>query len=130
MRILVVDDHAVVRQGLVRMLREEPDIEVAGEAANGQMAIELTRHLLPDVILMDVSMPVMGGVEATRAIHAEWPEVRVIGLSMFEASEQAEIMRQAGAVQYLSKHESLDVILEAIRGSAAPGSCAADGQTK
>ncbi len=122
MRILVVDDHAVVRQGLIRMLQEEPDIEVVGDASNGQIAIERTRELKPDVVLMDVSMPVMNGVEATRAIHAEWPAVRVVGLSMFAASEQEEMMRQAGAVSYLCKHESLEVILEVIRNSVAPDS--------
>jgi len=124
MRLLVVDDHAVVRQSLVRVLGEEPDIEVVGEASNGQMAIELTRQLMPDVILMDVSMPVMSGIEATRVIHAENPEVKVIGLSMFEASEQADIMRQAGAVNYLCKRGPLDIMLKAIRDSVTPGSCA------
>ncbi len=121
MRILVVDDHAVVRQGLVRMLSEEPGIEVAGEASNGQIAVELTRQLSPDVILMDVSMPVMDGVTATRVIHAERPEVKVIALSMFEATEQAEIMRRAGAVAYLCKRDPLEVMLKAIRDSVAPG---------
>jgi DNA-binding NarL/FixJ family response regulator len=115
MRLLVVDDHAVVRQGLVRMLQEEPDMEVVGEASNGQMAVELARQLMPDVILMDISMPVMGGIEATRVIHTECPAVRVIGLSMFEAAEQAEVIR---------KRDPLDVMLKAIRDSMAPGSCA------
>lgn len=110
----------MVRQALARMLREEPDIEVVGEAANGQKALELARRLTPDVILMDVSMPVMGGVEATRIIHAENPEIRVIGLSMFRAAEQAEAMRRAGAVNYLCKSDSFDVMLRVIRESVAP----------
>jgi two-component system nitrate/nitrite response regulator NarL len=124
MRLLVVDDHAVVRQALVRVLGEEPDIEVVGEASNGQMAIELARQLMPDVILMDVSMPVMSGIEATRVIHAENPEVKVIGLSMFEAAEYADAMRHVGAVNYLCKRDSLDIMLKAIRDSVTPGSCA------
>ena len=123
-RILITDDHTLVRQGIRVMMASQQDIEVVGEASNGQMAIELTRQLMPDVILMDVSMPVMSGIEATRVIHAENPEVKVIGLSMFEASEQADIMRQAGAVNYLCKRGPLDIMLKAIRDSVTPGSCA------
>ena len=103
LRVLVVDDHALVRRGFATLLAGEPDLEVVGEADNGQRAIELTRQLTPDVIFMDVSMPVMNGIDATRAIHAEFPALRVIGLSMFEDPEQPEAMRQAGAVGYLEQ---------------------------
>jgi len=119
LRVLVVDDHALVRRGFATLLAGEPDLTVVGEAANGQMAIELTRQLSPDVILMDISMPVLDGIEATRAIHAEFPAVRVIGLSMFEVTEQPEVMRQAGAVGYLSKNDSAEALLAAIRGGVA-----------
>lgn len=98
----------------------EPDLFVVGEAADGQMAIELTRQLAPDVILMDISMPVLDGIEATRAIHAEFPAVRVIGLSMFEVTDQPEAMLQAGAVGYLGKNDSAEALLAAIRGGAPP----------
>jgi PAS domain S-box-containing protein len=119
-RVLVADDHALVRRGLATLLAKEPDLTVVGEAADGQIAIELTRQLAPDVILMDVGMPVMNGIDATRLIHAEFPSLRVIGLSMFEDPEQPDAMRQAGAVGYLSKSDSAEALLAAIRGGGAP----------
>ena len=117
MRILLVDDHTLVRQTLARVLSGEADIEVVGEAATGEQAIALTRQLLPDVVLLDVSMPGIGGTEATRRIHAECPGVRVIGLSMYDEAEQAQAMREAGAMGYLDKTCSADILLAAIRGS-------------
>jgi CheY-like chemotaxis protein len=118
LRVLVVDDRALVRRGFATLLAGEPDLEVVGEADNGQRAIELTRQLTPDVILMDVSMPVMNGVDATRAIHEEFPSVRVIGLSMLEEA-QSEAMLQAGAVGYLRKSDSAEALLAVIRGGGA-----------
>jgi DNA-binding NarL/FixJ family response regulator len=120
LRVLVVDDHALVRRGFATLLAGEPDLTVVGEAANGQMAIELTRQLSPDVVLMDVNMPVMNGIEATRAIHAEFPMVRVIGLSVFEDPDQTAAMRHAGAVGYLHKNATAEALLAAIRGGEAP----------
>ena len=120
LRVLVVDDHALVRRGFATLLAGEPDLEVVGEAENGQQAIELTRQRSPDVILMDISMPVMNGIDATRAIHAESPAIRVIGLSMFEDPEHPEAIRQAGAVAYLSKSDTAEALLTAIRGGGAP----------
>ena len=114
-RILVVDDHQLVRQGLIRLLTAEPDLEIVGEAANGQTAVELTQQLGPDVVLMDVSMPVMNGVEATRLIRARYPTVRVIGLSMFEEAEQGQAMRTAGAAAYVSKSRAPEALVAAIR---------------
>jgi len=118
LRVLVVDDHALVRRGFATLLAGEPDLEVVGEADNGQRAIELTRQLIPDVVLMDVSMPGMNGIDATRVIHAEFPALRVIGLSMFEDPEQPEAMREAGAVGYFSKSASAESLLAAIRGGS------------
>jgi PAS domain S-box-containing protein len=120
LRVLVVDDHALVRRGFATLLAGEADLEVVGEAANGRQAIELTRQRLPDVILMDVSMQVLKGIETTRAIRAEFPGIRVIGFSMFEEPEQPEAMRQAGAVGYLGKHDSAETLLAAIRAGGAP----------
>ncbi|HSB67825.1 MAG TPA: PAS domain S-box protein [Candidatus Methylomirabilis sp.] len=116
-RVLVVDDHPMVRQTLARMIGSEPDIQVVGEAANAERAIALTRQLLPDVVLLDVSMPGMDGVEATRRIHAECPAVQVIGLSMYDETEKAKAMREAGAVDYLDKTSPADVLFAAIRAS-------------
>ena len=85
---MLADDHAVVRQGLAQLLQKESDIEVVGAAADGQEAVELAARLLPDVILMDISMPKLNGVEATNTIHKDFPEIRIIGLSMFEKDER------------------------------------------
>jgi signal transduction histidine kinase len=119
-RVLVVDDHALVRRGIATLLVGEPDLEVVGEAADGKMAIELTRDVAPDVILMDISMPVMNGIEATSAIHAEFPAARVIGLSALDAAEQSDAMRAAGAVVCVNKIDSAEALLAAIRGGGAP----------
>jgi PAS domain S-box-containing protein len=114
-RVLLADDHTVVREGLVRLLGNVPDIEVVGEAADGQEAMELAQKLLPDVILMDVSMPKLNGVEATRAIHNCYPDIRIIGLSMFEESDRMHAVRDAGAVDYLTKSGPSKAIINSIR---------------
>jgi two-component system NarL family response regulator len=116
--VLVVDDHALARQGLIGLLRAAPEIEVVGEAADGRTAVEMVRRLGPDVVTMDVSLPKVDGVEATRIVRREFPEVRVIGLSMFEEGERAEAMRRAGAVSYLSKGGPTSAVLEEIRRCA------------
>ena len=115
MRVVIVDDHTVVRQSIALMLDQEADIEVVGEAADGKRAIELVREVTPDVVLMDINMPVLDGIDATRAICAEYPDVRVIGLSMQERAEQAQHMLDAGAAGYVCKTESPDTLLAAIR---------------
>jgi len=115
-RVLFVDDHKVMRQGLISMISGNPDIHVIGEAANGREALERVRQLRPDVVVMDVSMPVMDGVEATRRIKAEFPEVRVIGLSMFKDDHIARTIREAGAEAFLSKSASTAQLLKAIYG--------------
>jgi PAS domain S-box-containing protein len=114
-RIVLADDHAVVRQALSRLLAAEPDFEVIGEAEDGKRAIELARELAPDILVMDVNMPGLDGVQATQCIRTEAPNVRVIGLSMFREFEQADAMRAAGAVTYLSKSDPSDTLLAAIR---------------
>ena len=114
-RVLLADNHPVVRGALAAVLAPEPDIDLVGEAADGQQAIALTRKLRPDVVLMDISMPGLTGIEATRVIHTEYPGVRVIGLSMFEEPAQAAAMRDAGAVAYLVKSGPAEALLAALR---------------
>jgi len=114
-RVLLVDDHRTVREGLAALLRDEEGIRVVGQAINGPMAIELTGRLHPDVVVMDVTLPGMSGIEATRRIRARWPEVRVVGLSAHAHSDIAGAMRAAGAEAYLDKGGSAEALVAAIR---------------
>ena len=114
-RVMLVDDHAVMRQGLLSFLSGHDDIEIAAEAADGEAAVEQARQIQPDVILMDINMPKMNGVEACRRIQSEMPGIRIYGLSMYEAEDQAQAMTEAGAAGYLSKSGSSDSLLAAIR---------------
>ena len=114
-RVLLVDDHAVLRAGMASLLNEEPDIEVVGEAWDGQMAVELAVELQPDVILMDVTMPRLNGIEATRRIVARLPQTWIIGLSMHDQESMALAMRTAGAKAYLSKDGRCETLIAAIR---------------
>jgi DNA-binding NarL/FixJ family response regulator len=116
--VLLADDHAVVREGIRRLLAHEADIEVVGEGADGNEAVALAAALKPDVILMDLSMPHMDGVEATRAIHRHQPDVRIIGLSMFDDDLHAHDMHEAGAVAYLAKSGPPEGLVAAIRRAA------------
>jgi PAS domain S-box-containing protein len=114
MRVLVVDDHKVMRQGLIRLISGQPEIQIVGEAASGPEAIELAKELMPNIIIMDISMPEMDGIEATRRIKAMMPAVRVIGLTMFEEEHIASAMRQAGAELIVTKTASSSALLKAI----------------
>jgi two-component system, NarL family, response regulator LiaR len=117
-RILITDDHGVVRQGLRMFLSLEPDLEVVGEAANGREALALTRELKPDVVLMDLLMPVMDGIEATQAIRSEMPEVEVIALtSVLEDTSVSGAVR-AGAIGYLLKDTDAEELKRAIQAAA------------
>lgn len=118
-RVLFVDDHQVMRQALIRMMEGQPAIEVVGEAANGREAVDQVRQLSPDVVVMDVSMPEMDGVSATRQIKAELPDIRVIGLSMFKDDQIIQTMHEAGAEAFLNKTVSPAELLSAIYGSGA-----------
>lgn len=117
-RILLADDHEVVRSGLARLLQMEPDIEIAGQAADGQEAVEVAIQIRPDVILMDVSMPRMSGVEATRRIVQQMPNTKIIGLSMHEHDDVAASMKAAGAAMYLTKTTPPEALVAAIRECA------------
>jgi len=117
-RVVLADDHHIVRQGLAGLLRTEPDIEIVGEASNGAQAINLARSLQPDIVVMDVSMPVLNGVEATMEIMRDMPDVKVIGLSMHEEGELSSAIRQAGAVAYVTKDGAPETLVAAIRKAA------------
>src|SRR5688500_8074049 len=102
-RVMVVDDHRIVREGLSVLLRTQPDMEIVGEAADGEQAIEEARRLHPDVVIMDINMPRIGGVEATRRIKSEMPSVGIVALSMHGEDEIVAAMRSAGADTYVAK---------------------------
>lgn len=118
-RVLLVDDHRALRDGLKSLFEDEPDIEVVGEASDGEEAVVLTKRIKPDLVIMDVTMPRMNGIEATRVLSKEFPRVRVIGLSMHEKHEVAKSMLEAGASAYLPKDVPSRLLLAAIRNETS-----------
>jgi CheY-like chemotaxis protein len=112
LRILLVDDHRVVREALAAMLQRQANFDVVGEAGDGIEAIELTEQLHPDVIVMDINMPHMDGIEATRRIKGKHPAIHVIGLSLYEEVDKAQAMRHAGATDYLPKETASKTLIE------------------
>jgi len=117
-RILLVDDHAVVRQGFKMILDAQSDMEIVGEAANGREAVELAAQLRPDIVVMDVAMPELNGIEATRRVIAAGPHIRVIALSMHKDSVYVREILRAGARGYLLKDSGADDLVKAIRAVA------------
>ncbi|MDR5694407.1 MAG: response regulator transcription factor [Armatimonadota bacterium] len=117
-RVLVADDHTIVREGIRMILTAQPDIEVVGEAANGQEAIELTRKLRPDVVVMDISMPGVSGIHATKAIKAEMPEVNVLALTMHEDETYVFQLLKAGAAGYVLKRGAASDLVNAVRAAS------------
>jgi PAS domain S-box-containing protein len=117
-RVLIVDDHKIMRDGLKGLLQFESDIEVVGGAADGAEAMALTRELRPDVVIMDVNLGKMTGIDVSRRIKAEVPNTNIIGLSMHLDSQIAEAMKEAGAVAYLNKGGPAEDLIAAIRGCA------------
>ena len=117
-RVLITDDHGVVRQGLRMFLSLDPDIQVVGEASDGREALEMARELVPDVVLMDLLMPVMDGIAATEEIRRALPEVEVIALtSVLEDASVTDAIR-AGAIGYLLKDTNVEELHRAVRGAA------------
>ncbi len=114
-RIMIVDDHQILRDGLKQMLSEEPDFTIVGEATNGKEAIERAPSILPDVILMDVSMPDMDGVEATARIHALQPHIKILALTMLDQGSFVQLMLRNGAHGYLLKDTGKEELVHAIR---------------
>ncbi len=113
--ILVVDDHPVVRTGLIALLERQDDMQVVGEAGDGEQAVELHRRLRPDLVLMDLRLPRLSGVEATARICGEFPEARVLVLTTYDGDEDIYRALQAGARGYLLKDLAREELLEAIR---------------
>src|SRR4051812_11522775 len=126
-RVVLADDHAVVRKGVRELLEDEGDIAVVGEAADGQQAVDVTRALLPDVVLMDVRMPVLTGVEATRRIRADAPDVHVLVLSAYDDQPYVSALLDAGARGYVLKTADGPEIVRAVR-AAARGRMVLDAQ--
>ncbi len=119
-RVLLADDQVLVRQGLVRLLQERKEFAVVGEAGDGEEALRLAREVHPDLILMDVSMPRMNGLEATSRLRQELPYIKVIALSAWDEPEQGAAMAAAGAVACLSKAAPTKTLFDTIRGCLAP----------
>jgi len=118
-RVMIVDEHDMVRRGLATVMRLHADLDLVGEAQNGEQAVKLVEQLQPDVVLMDLMMPVMDGATATRIICERWPQVQVIALSASQEQELIQKVLQAGAIGYLLKNLSIDELAEAIRSAHA-----------
>jgi len=118
-RILLADDHAVVRQGFKMILGAEPDMEIVGEAANGREAVALAEEVRPDVVVMDVAMPELNGIEATRRLAASVPHARVLALSMHKDSVYVREILRAGARGYVLKESIAGDLVKAVRAVAA-----------
>ena len=114
-RVLVADDHAIVREGICSLLARRKDIEVVGQAADGRQAVDQVASLAPDVVLMDISMPVMNGLEATLEIRRSFPNVRVLVLSQYESKEYVLPLLRAGAAGYIAKRARATELVDAIR---------------
>lgn len=118
-RVMIVDDHGMVRRGLATILRVKADLELVGEASNGQEALQVCGQARPDVVLMDLVMPEMSGAEATRLVREQYPQVQVIALTSFQEKELVREALQAGAISYLLKNVSAEDLAAAIREAHA-----------
>ncbi|HLE37299.1 MAG TPA: response regulator transcription factor [Candidatus Acidoferrales bacterium] len=118
-RVMLVDDHAMVRRGLATFLKVVDDLQLVGEAESGEAAIQLCAEVSPDVILMDMVLPMMDGATATRAIRQQFPQVQVIALTSFKDGDLVKNALEAGAIAYLLKDVSADDLVRAIRAAHA-----------
>jgi two-component system, NarL family, response regulator NreC len=114
-RILLADDHTILREGIRSLIEDEPDMQIVGEAENGQAAVKLALQLLPDVALIDIAMPLLNGLEATRQIKRSAPDVKVLVLTMYENEEYIRTVFAAGALGYLLKDAATRELMHAIR---------------
>jgi DNA-binding NarL/FixJ family response regulator len=113
-KIIIADDHHLVREGLRSILEHDPDFQIIGEASNGREVVALTKKICPDIILMDVSMPQLNGLEATRQIQRDCPEIKILALSVSEDEEIIRQMLAAGAMGYLTKYANSKELSKAI----------------
>jgi len=114
-KVILADDHTLVRQAIAKVLQDEKSIEITGEAENGRKAMELVRNLSPDVVIMDIGMPELNGIDATRQIVTEFPKTKVIALSQHSDKRYVQQMLGAGASGYLLKDSLFDDLIEAIK---------------
>src|SRR3990170_2674834 len=117
-KVVVADDHAIVREGVRMILAREQDIEVVGEAGDGQQALDLVASLRPQVVIMDISMPGMGGIEATQRVKTKHPEVQVLALTMHEDETYVFQLLRAGAAGYVLKRAAAQDLVQAVRAAA------------
>jgi DNA-binding NarL/FixJ family response regulator len=120
-KVLLVDDHAIIREGLRSLLEKQPEMEVVADTDDGRKAFDLVRELLPDIIIMDITMPGLNGIEATRRIIDEFPAVKVIALSIHSKRRYVADMLSAGAAGYILKECLFDELVQAIKAVAAGG---------
>jgi two-component system, NarL family, response regulator NreC len=120
-RVLVADDHKIIRDGLRSLIERSPELELVGEAADGQEAVDRADELLPDVVLLDITMPVLDGSAAARLILERHPQMKVLTLSMHTDRYFVDKMRAAGAHGYVPKDEAYDILVEAILAIQAGG---------
>jgi two-component system, NarL family, response regulator LiaR len=114
-RVLVVDDHTIMREGICALLKIATDIEVVGEAANGREALDMAKRLMPDVIVMDISMPVMDGREATRRLTKDLPGIKILVLTQYDDKEHVLSLIEAGACGFVSKKAAFEELSSAVR---------------
>lgn len=117
--LLLVDDHEVVRTGLRMLLEDQPDIRIVGEAETGERALQLTNELLPDVVIMDITLPDISGIDATRKLKKEFPDLAVVALTIHEDEQYFFEMLQAGADGYVPKRAAPEDLIQAIRSAHA-----------
>lgn len=116
-RVLLADDHTIVRQGMAQLLEQQPDIQVVGEANNGNVAVKMANELNPDIVILDIAMPLLNGIEAAKRIHKELPDCKILILSMYSHEHYIHNLLETGVSGYLLKDSSGVEIVKAIRAA-------------